>query len=305
MTQLKSGFVSFVFCTGWFLLTAQTASAQSVDLSSPEKTIRSFLDMVNKSSMPLRPLSELSEPLRYEVRASSCVFGSYPNALTEGQVNQLGGPNFNGSISDLRVDIEGDRATATFVTTRRWTNSLKQSGKVIRRERLQLQRRAEGWKILPAGVADTPFDLDLLTPLLYQATALSHVEDSRQVLHLKTCGHDLFGLCLSMDMFLQKHEGKFALKANNFMQSLLPYFPVEEAFNCPADDTGQVSYSFNENLTGVSRAAIVEPRTLVMIYEGKDGRLDFRHSGHALIGFANLGVRLVSPEEARSLRWKP
>ncbi len=71
MMQLKKSLVSLALCAGSFLPFSQAASAQEVDLSSPEKTIRSFLDMVNKSSAPLRPLSELGESRSYEARAAA------------------------------------------------------------------------------------------------------------------------------------------------------------------------------------------------------------------------------------------
>lgn len=274
-----------------------------VDLSSPEKTIRTFLDTLNKASSPHRPLTVKSPG--HEERAASCVFGSHLNALTAEQKHGVGGANFNGSISNLRVALQGDEATATFVTTRRWTNSKKESGKIVDKEHLQLRRRTEGWKILPTGVTDSPLKREQLTPLLREATRLSHLEAASQVLHLQQCGHSLKGLCLGTDVFLQKHQGKFAMNGRTFMPALLPYTASKNEFYCPADKSGKVTYSFNTHLTNVARRSIVEPEKLVMIYEGKNGQLDFRHNGHALVGFTACNVRLVNREEAKSLRWTP
>ena len=52
-------------------------------------------------------------------------------------------------------------------------------------------------------------------------------------------------------------------------------------------------------------AATPEPAETVMIYEGKNGKLDFRHNGRATVGFADGHVKLTDAEGAKKLRWKP
>ena len=42
-----------------------------------------------------------------------------------------------------------------------------------------------------------------------------------------------------------------------------------------------------------------------MIYEGKNGKLDFRHEGKATVGFADGHAKLIDAQGAKKLRWKP
>jgi hypothetical protein len=43
----------------------------------------------------------------------------------------------------------------------------------------------------------------------------------------------------------------------------------------------------------------------VAFYEGENQTLDFRHDGHAHVGFATGHVEAVTPQQAKTLRWKP
>jgi prepilin-type processing-associated H-X9-DG protein len=41
-----------------------------------------------------------------------------------------------------------------------------------------------------------------------------------------------------------------------------------------------------------------------MLYEGKDGKLNFKHDGKAAVAFADGHAKLVTEEEAKTLIWK-
>jgi prepilin-type processing-associated H-X9-DG protein len=85
----------------------------------------------------------------------------------------------------------------------------------------------------------------------------------------------------------------------------MPYIKNESIFKCPSDASGAVSYSFNANLAGVKLAKVSAPAETVMIYEGKNGKLDFRHEGKAAVGFADGHAKLVNAEGAKKLHWRP
>jgi prepilin-type processing-associated H-X9-DG protein len=82
---------------------------------------------------------------------------------------------------------------------------------------------------------------------------------------------------------------------------------VEPLFHCPADKSDAGSYSFNRNLEGMTQQDVdrlANPRRTVLLYEGKNGRLDFRHNGRATVSFTDGSARLVDRQQAKSLRWK-
>jgi prepilin-type processing-associated H-X9-DG protein len=84
-------------------------------------------------------------------------------------------------------------------------------------------------------------------------------------------------------------------------------FDPEHFFHCPADTNGEVSYSFNAQLEGMNQQDIDKlehPRRTVLLYEGENGRLNFRHNGQAHVSFTDGSTQLVDREQAQSLHWK-
>jgi prepilin-type processing-associated H-X9-DG protein len=80
---------------------------------------------------------------------------------------------------------------------------------------------------------------------------------------------------------------------------------AEALHHCPADKSGRSSsYSFNENLEGIPLQRIKRPAETVLIYEGKNGQLDFRHDGRATIGFADGHVKPIKREHTKFLIWR-
>jgi prepilin-type processing-associated H-X9-DG protein len=93
---------------------------------------------------------------------------------------------------------------------------------------------------------------------------------------------------------------------------LKPYVANNAVYICPSDkapylqtDGVKTSYSFNANLEGVSVASVKNSSQVVLFYEGKNGKLNFRHNGKASVAFVDGKTTLVSEKEAHSLRWKP
>jgi len=52
-------------------------------------------------------------------------------------------------------------------------------------------------------------------------------------------------------------------------------------------------------------AAISDPANTVLVYEGKDGKLNFHHNGRAAVAFADGRARLIGGAEAKNLRRNP
>ena len=119
------------------------------------------------------------------------------------------------------------------------------------------------------------------------------------------CVSNLKQVGIGMIMYAQDYHDSFALKAATYKSQIMPYVKNELVFHCPSDKSGGVSYSFNTNLQGVSQSNIKNPSQTVLVYEGKNGQLDYHHEGMAAVGFADGHVALITPEKAKNLRWKP
>jgi len=128
-------------------------------------------------------------------------------------------------------------------------------------------------------------------------------ENARRV----SCESNVKQISLGLNQFMQDHNEKFAFKAGDYKTSVMPYVKSELPFHCPSDThSGADSYSFNANLLGVPLAKMMRhPAQTVMVYEGKNQTLDFRHENRAVVGFADGHVRSVSQAEAQTLDWKP
>ena len=90
--------------------------------------------------------------------------------------------------------------------------------------------------------------------------------------------------------------------APNFINSLMPYAQNPLIFKLP-DSTE--FYTFNGNLLDKNMDQIKAPTRTVLFYEGQNEMPIFRYDGRAAICFADGHVALVSPDEAKSLIWKP
>ena len=68
---------------------------------------------------------------------------------------------------------------------------------------------------------------------------------------------------------------------------------------------GTERWSFNASVMGKSQRSIRQPFQTVLIYEGENGRLDYRHEGNAIVALACGIARMVTPDQAKQLRWVP
>lgn len=180
-------------------------------------------------------------------------------------------------------------------------------GKIIHQERLTLHKVGDAWKIVPLSADEfyhsrgDSFDSDVLANM---ATYLARPQEIQEA-SAYACLSNLKQLGLGAMQFLQDYDLKFALKAATYQQALLPYTRSEQLFHCPEDKSGAISYSFNVKLENFPAANIADAAQTVMIYEGKDGQLEFRHNNRAGVCFADGHCQLVTPEAAKTLRWQP
>ena len=120
---------------------------------------------------------------------------------------------------------------------------------------------------------------------------------------LASCKSNVRLIDLDLMEYVQDNNGKLPPSAADYKSAI--YVKEAAIFHCPADTPGAESYSMNTTLQGVSIDKIAQPDRVVTLYEGKNQTLDFRHDGKAVVGFADGGVRTVTPAEAQGLKWEP
>ena len=179
-------------------------------------------------------------------------------------------------------------------------------------ETVRLRREAGDWKIVPVTRAELAVMMSQrpnpprVLPLLvgfcaYPDAFLSARAAARQA----GCQTNMKILSLAMLLFLEDHNDKFAMRTDTFRTLLLPALKGDaRAFHCNADAEGADSYAFNSALQGRPVYAFPKIQETVMLYEGKDGVLQFKHDGKAAVVFLDGKVAFVDAVAAKKLRWK-
>ena len=106
-------------------------------------------------------------------------------------------------------------------------------------------------------------------------------------------------------MYVQDNDMIFPRKNAPYNKLIAPFVKNDAVFTCPQDAKGTVSYTFNANMQGATLASVSAPAQTVLLYEGRNMQLTYRHNGRAAVGFVDGHVRLVSPEGAKNLFWYP
>lgn len=259
------------------------------DLSSPRATIHSFVGSLNQHNYK---------------QAGVFVRNTNPEIIK--QLANLAKARKNDEMSKLiinKIDITTDDANNTATATVAISPDQSIS-------HLQLVRQDDKWKIVPGEFhpANDRNPLSFLASLLASPQPLKINREHENVAY---CQSNLKQLSLTISMFTQDHNETYTFTNKTWIESLKPYFGVTNRpiLVCPDDkpqhEQLKTSYSFNDNLTNASWESIDDPVKTIMLYEGKDGELNFRHNGKANVAFADGHVKAVDTEEAKSLLWKP
>jgi beta-lactamase regulating signal transducer with metallopeptidase domain len=290
---------------------AVPATSQTVDLSSPEATLRSFIAALN----------------RYDLNAAaSCVeagklkpmFAGFSASLREFQVSF--------ALEGLQTSRRGDQAvvSATRFVSRQFAAGAPPERQHMTQEakdqKVQVRRRAGKWRLLPPQRL-APAEPEMSLPRLVSLFGMTQEVEStmRTEAWEKVCLSNMRQLALGV-IQLSFIADKGLRFQPSFKESLAAHirsgghsgstngkFDPEPLFHCPADQSGKVSYSFNVNLEGMKQQDIDKlenPRRTVLLYEGENGQLDFRHNGHAHVSFTDGSTQIVDREQAQSLHWK-
>ncbi|MCW3096312.1 MAG: hypothetical protein JWL77_1930 [Chthonomonadaceae bacterium] len=118
-----------------------------------------------------------------------------------------------------------------------------------------------------------------------------------------TCLSHAKQVAWGMRFYAEDYDGVLPNNAASFKTLTSPYVKDGKSFTCPLDPPGVNSYTFNSNLAGVSTNTVTVPDNTVLIYEGKAGRLNYRHAGRASVMFVDGHGKLISPDQATALLW--
>lgn len=273
-------------------------SGSSIDLSSPTAAIQSFITASNN---------------RNTVMMRKCVLNPTPSTKTDKFI-EFSRINLQFSVSEYS-DVTILNNTATAVLNLKLigeTNTLSQKELVL------LKRSNSEWKIDADATVRLSFDPNkpdaelpkyMLGAMATLASGderfLAGVESSFESRDAESCLRQLKILSLSTGMYQLDHD-EVLPPFESWFTSIKPYNSSPDTSRCPKDYNNSFSYSMNKALDRKPLAVLDDPKTTVLIYEGKDGILDFRHQGKAGICFADpeTPCKLVTPEESKKLNWK-
>ena len=127
----------------------------------------------------------------------------------------------------------------------------------------------------------------------------------RENARMSVCESNVKQIELGLIQYTQNHNDKYPPSAAGYKAAVFPYLKSEPIFHCPDDTGGNMDYSMNTKLQGVSLEKLADPSQVVAIYEGTGQTLVFRHEGKAIVGFADGHVKALTSAQAQNLRWKP
>lgn len=280
------------------LATPGVTQAPALDLSTPEKTVRTFLASFFEGHFKQAVKCVAGGVARPEFDEMESDAKTHPMP----QKDKI-------KIAEVAVTLAGDSATAHVKYAQPLPSELASE------EDVPLSKLGDDWKIVPMDLAaamklqSDPSAGGKNLPLIRMTTAMftnSPVfAQARSSARKVSCLSNVKQVSLGLMMFLQDYDEKFALKPVNYKAKIMPYVKNEGIFHCPDDKSGAVSYSFNVNLQGIALAKIKSPAETVMVYEGKGGKLEYRHNGSACVGFADGHAKMVNQTGAKKLRWIP
>jgi hypothetical protein len=267
----------------------KTAEAPPYGMSTPEETVRGFLDALEQA--------KFSVMWKY-------VLDAKPGQQLPMEYQQLARGAFQIKVESLNAVPQGDWA---YVGLRgQLISADAASHEVVPvASSLLLFQRDGAWQIVPAS----PRTLDDMNGnlLLQLATFIIHPEawePLRQKAIATSSLSNMKQIYLATAQSVQDNGGKLLLRAETYAEQLQPYIKNDAVFDLPRTEPKK-RYAFNGSLTGVAFDQIEQPAQTVLFYTGQDGKLDFPYQDQAAIAFADGHTALVSRDEAKQLRWKP
>ncbi len=255
---------------------------ESTPAVSPHATISAFINAVSDSDLRT---------------AARLVKGGQPDTDFSRSAARIKRNRPWAELTDISYGEPGDR-----MTVRTTVLSCAYSGAPRRTDTFDmvLVRESGRWLIVP------PERLAGGEPLiLAYAHAVSHpemLERSEASAAAADCLVNAKRIATALLMASSKTDGILKVDAESWAKSVAGR---GVNLHCPCQTGDAISYSLNTSLIGKNLEALRDPTRLVLLYEGKAGKLDFRHNGKATVAFANGGVKQIDAEAAKALSWEP
>jgi prepilin-type processing-associated H-X9-DG protein len=274
------------------------------DLTSPKAAVRSFVDALTKRDVK---------------SMAACIQGAQATPDLEkifDGATQF--PEFE--IKDLIAETENDRSRVAAEVTMKLPapqtpDAPRVSVTIV--EMFTLQKQGDAWHLLPddsiaqsltqsAGASRSgQADIRPLATLVYMISSPKIAMEARSSAMATSCISNEKQIAVGILMYVQDYDEIFPRKKASYVDLVMPYIKNRQVFTCPLDARGTISYTFNANIQGVSDASIAAPAMTVLLYEGKNMQLDYRHDGRAAVAFVDGHVKMIGPEAAKSLFWYP
>ncbi len=268
------------------LLSALAVGIANADQSTPAKTIETFAKAFEQGDAKT---------------AVACVKGGKLNAFATQMLARFVRDEYRFKVSVSGVKNAGLKAStsvATSVTSKTWTSPKKLKDQVL------LVKQSGKWLIVPAPGSNV--SESFVNPAAEILSNPERIEDdAKQAIKAAECLRNIKQLAIAILMFTGDNDDYLRFTAVNWLNKVRPYAQEPFSYTCPLDKSGTFSYSLNANVAGKSTVSIKNVMQTVLLYEGKNGKLTFRHRGRACVAFVDGSAKLVTPEEAKKLIWKP
>lgn len=293
---------------------SQSASPQStpppavpkVDLSTPEKTIDSFVSALSQGDMNT---------------VIACIVGAEESSFSTHMGKSFSKLHPKITADDMKVIMNGDTATASFTFTMAMKSGEQSSSDVADPDSMftidtvKLKREGSDWKIVPGDITTfqtlSSDSVSVYSTLLAYPTFATQTDlgktfrEAEEKTEALTALRNGKHVGVAMMMFVMENGEKFPQKASSYRNDLKPFITSESNFTCPLDEAGATSFTFNKRLEGVPLGSLEWPSQTVMLYEGANEQLSFHHYGNAVVAFTDGSCKLITREEAEDVRWKP
>lgn len=262
--------------------------AQYSDPRTPQGTLRAFAAALTKPDL---------------ARAATYITDAKPAANLPELAQAMKKHRTDYSIMQLRIAVNGDTATISFLFRVSQPPNLSSSYAWA-----VLRRNENAWYIHAPQTLAIPNNVDPFSSFVSLLSGQRLPGEERDDLrrdNITLQGDKFYRLGDAVQMLVADKDGKFALQDSELRRSLLPYLPtLDVMLRYPEDQNAKIS--FNTRLTDLPIDKVRDTRRTVMLYEGENGKLDFRHNGRAIVLFVDGHVRYVNAESAKTLlQWSP
>lgn len=120
------------------------------------------------------------------------------------------------------------------------------------------------------------------------------------------CRENMFTCAQALNRYAARHGGVYDLTEDNWRQA------IQADLDRESEETGRDmrcrsggTYSINLNVLGRNMSEFKQKDRTILVYEGRNGQLDFRHPGGASVGFVSGQGGSVLPNEVGQYTWTP